>query len=244
MNKVAKGKARVEKLTSVIDDVLAQDDAGLRSLQESGFITKDGLFSRRALADAIGMDTLPDTFRQNSSMKIKIKDAEEKLKQRKIILIKDCKVGKTTEEIGKDNENKFLSWLVRVGTKKLPAPINHYNRLYKKALWSEYAEQDLLDIKRIPTWFTSRPNVKEALDALNVKVVKGLVVTRKMDNESIADDLEGSMTSALVRKLRTEVKELREKLDSEVEARKNAELKASQNEILVKQASTGKMSAH
>ena len=122
--------------------------------------------------------------------------------------------------------------------------MNHNNRLYKKALWAVYSEQDLLEVKRTPTWFNSRLNVKEALEELDIKVVQGSVVTKKMDAESISDDMENTMASALVRKLRAEVKELKDKLESEIEARKEAELRAEQNALIASQIPTGKSASH
>lgn len=244
MSKVAKGKARSEKLDAVLKEVLSQDDAGLSRLQKSGMIKKNGMLARKTLADAVGMGTLPDTFRQNKTMKGLIVKAEAKLKQREILIEKEGDTKKNTEVIGKENEERFLSWLLSVGTDTCPAPMNHYGRLYRKALWAQYTVQSILDVKYTPNWFNSRPVVKDALQELNVKVVQGLVVTEKLDSDSIADDMEDSMTSALVRKLRAENKVLKEKLDSEIEKRKDAELEVKQNEILTQQAITGKMAAH
>jgi len=242
MNKVEKGKARAEKLTAVIDNILSQDNNGLKRLLETGFIEKTGKISRSKLANAVGLNCEPATFRQNNAMKEIINDAEKAIKERDILLYKnEHTVAKTKEVIGIENESHFLAWLTVVGTKETPAPVNHYDRLYKKALWAQYSEQSLLDVKRTPTWFNSRPKVKEALEELDVKVVQGSVITQKMDAESLADDMENSMTSALVSKLRAENKELKEKLECEINARKEAELKAEQNALLASQATTGKM---
>ena len=159
-------------------------------------------------------------------------------------LNKKQEVNLTKQRIGQDNEDSFLAWLEQVGTSHLPAPMNHNDRLYLKALWAIYSEQELLDIKREPSWFRTREKVKKALEELDVKLVRGEVETIKMDAESIIDDMEDTMTNTLVRKLRSEVKELKEKLAAERIARKDAELKAKQNELLAQQVHNGKMASY
>jgi len=242
MNKIEKGKARVEKLNSIIANILEQDDEGLSNLQDSGLIKLNGEFDRGHLANAVGMDTETATFRQNKALKQAIKIAETKLRERGIATEEDDNPSaKTTVAVGEENERSFLSWLSNIGTEESPAPVNHFGRLYKKALWSQYSEQPLLEVKRTPAWFNSRDKVRVALEELDVKVVQGSVVILKMDADSISDDMENSMTSALVRKLRVENKELRDKLEAEIEARKEAELRAEQNAMMASQAPTGKM---
>ncbi len=83
--------------------------------------------------------------------------------------------------------------------------------------------------------------MKDALNQLDVKVVQKSVVTIRMEQDSIADDMEDSMTSALIRKLRTEVKALKEQLAAEREARQRAELEAKQNDWQASFVETGKM---
>ena len=45
MNKVEKGKARAEKLTTVLDSSMSQDDNGLKRLIETGFIVCSWLYT-------------------------------------------------------------------------------------------------------------------------------------------------------------------------------------------------------
>jgi hypothetical protein len=134
-----------------------------------------------------------------------------------------------------------LAWLSTVGTEELPAPTNINDRLFKKALWAFYSEQPLEDVKAAPNWFNSREAVKAALDELDLKAVAEEVTIKKYASESIADDMENSMTSALVRKLRGEIKTLTEKLDSEREMRKEKELELKQYQMLSDQIPSGKM---
>lgn len=150
-------------------------------------------------------------------------------------------VGPTKKAIGDLNEAKFLVWLAKVGTESLPAPMSHTGRLYRKAVWATYSGQSIYDVERVPTWFNSRSEVREELNALDVKVVQKSVVTVRMESESIADDLEDTMTSTLVRNLRAEIKTLKEKLAAEREARRKAELDAKQNEWQAQFVPTGKM---
>ena len=72
-----------------------------------------------------------------------------------------------------------------------------------------------------------------------MKVVSGEVTIKKYASESIADDMQNTMTSTLVRKLRGEVKKLTEKLDSEREMRKEKELELKQYQMLSEQISSG-----
>lgn len=242
MNKIEKGKARTKKLATVLSEILSQDDDALRKLHATGLIDNGGKLSRKSIAEAVGLGCVPDTLRQNNAMKTLIKNADKQIQDRCILPTKiQDTTAKTKESIGKENEERFLSWLTSIGTNDNPAPANHNNRLYRKALWAMYSEQELVDVKRTPTWFTSRDNVKSALDELDVKVVQGDVSTLDLSADSITDDMEGSMTSSLVRRLQGEIKDLKEKLHAEKEARKDAELKSKQNKMLAGQVTTGKV---
>lgn len=244
MDKRAKGKARAKSLENILNDLLSQNNDVLSNTLQNGLLKNDGSFHLSQLAKMIGFDCEAVSFRQNKSLGQQVKDAHAKLKERGLITSsKTNQIGQTKKEIGDKNETLFLLWLKDVGTSELPAPINHNGRLYRKAVWAMFSDQSLLEINRPPNWFNTRPLVKAELEALDVKLVRGEIEAIKMDAESIADDMENSMTSALVRKLRSEVKILKEKLAAERVARKDAELKAKQNELLATQIQTGKMAA-
>jgi len=244
MDKRAKGKARAKSLENILNDLLTQNNDVLSKTLQSGLLKNDGSFHLSQLAKMVGFNCEAVSFRQNKSLGQQVKDAHAKLKERGLITSnKTNEIGQTKMEIGNKNEAMFLLWLKDVGTSELPAPINHNGRLYRKAVWAMFSEQPLLDVNRPPNWFNTRPFVKAELEALDVKLVRGEVEAIKMDRESIADDMENSMTSALVRKLRSEIKTLKEKLTAEREARKDAELKVKQNELLATQIHTGKMAS-
>jgi len=238
-------KARLESLNRTLENLLSLDDDALKKVLENGLL-RGGSLARGQLAEMVGFKCKAATFRQNpDTLGKKIIEAEKKIKSRGLIYLNEKQeVNLTKQRIGQDNEDSFLAWLEQVGTSHLPAPMNHNDRLYLKALWAIYSEQELLDIKREPSWFRTREKVKKALEELDVKLVRGEVETIKMDAESIIDDMEDTMTNTLVRKLRSEVKELKEKLAAERIARKDAELKAKQNELLAQQVHNGKMASY
>jgi hypothetical protein len=241
MNKIELGRQRVERFEVIANEIKCQDFMVIEKLKISGIIKKDGTLSRKDLAKAIGLDCKPDTFRQNAKLKEKILALENFIKE---TYFSDAKVdvkAKSKQVIGDETEESFLAWLSTVGTEELPAPTNINDRLFKKALWAFYSEQPLEDVKAAPNWFNSREAVKAALDELDLKVVAEEVTIKKYASESIADDMENSMTSALVRKLRGEIKTLTEKLDSEREMRKEKELELKQYQMLSDQIPSGKM---
>jgi hypothetical protein len=242
MDKRAIGKARAEKLDAVLSDLLDQDDNALRNMMKSDLFKKEGTFHLGRLAKLVGLDCEAATFRQNKALREKVDEAHASILARKVLTEAKGEVtSRTKKAIGEQNEVNFLEWLVNVGTVESPAPVSHAGRLYRKALWATYSGQELLDVEGVPTWFNSRAAVKDALNQLDVKVVRKSVVTIQMDADSIADDMECSMTSALIRKLRAEVKALKEKLAAEREARQKAELEAKQNEWQAGFVETGKM---
>lgn len=242
MDKRALGKARVASLEALLQDLIDLDEATLNLMLKGDLFKKDGTFHLGKLAESIGLGCEQATFRQNKTLRERIDVTEAAIRARG--LPSEFNAGPaapTKRAIGDQNEAKFLDWLAKVGTEEIPAPVSHTGRLYRKALWATYSGQPLLDVERFPTWFNSRPDVKDALNQLDVRVVQSSVVTIRMDSDSIADDMEDTMTSTLVRNLRAEIKRLKEQLAAEREARRKAELEAKQNEWQAQFLSTGKM---
>lgn len=242
MDKRALGKARVASLETLLKGLLGQEDTTLRQALNGDLVKKDGTFHLGKLAESIGLDCVQATFRQNKALRERIDAAEAEIRARGILSEPlRYPVGPTKKAIGELNEAKFLVWLAKVGTESLPAPMSHTGRLYRKAVWAAYSCQSIYDVERVPTWFNSRSEVREELNALDLKVVQNSVVTVRMESESIADDMEDTMTSTLVRNLRAEIKTLKEQLTAEREARRKAELDAKQNEWQAQFVPTGKM---
>jgi hypothetical protein len=228
-------------LKTIALEIKSQDVAAIKELKVSGIIKEDGSLSRMDLAKAIGFECETVTFRQNAKLKEELLSLESFIKEKHFSDIEGNVKAKSKIQIGEETEESFLSWLKGVGTEELPAPTNFNDRLFKKSLWALYSDQPLEDVKAAPNWFNSREAVKAALDELDLKVVSEEVAIKKYASESIADDMENSMTSALVRKLRSEVKTLSEKLDSEREMRKEKELELKQYQMLSEQIPSGKM---
>lgn len=242
MDKRAIGKARAESLDNILSTLLGQSDDVLRNAIKSGLLKADGTLHLGKLAELVGHKCEAATFRQNNALKESVIKANASILARKIVDdLSQTPVAKSKATIGAENQVLFLSWLTKVGSAELPAPVSHTGRLYRKAIWATYSSQALLDITSVPTWFNSRTAVKEALDQLDLKVIQRTVVTNHMESESIADDMEDSMTSALIRKLRSEIKGLKEQLAAERQAREKAELEAKQNEWQASLIATGKM---
>lgn len=229
-------------LDALLLNLMGQDDATLSQTLKGDLFKRDGSFHLGKLAESIGLDCEQATFRQNKTLRERIDVAEAEIRARGLIMESNPDpVAPTKRAIGDQNEARLLDWLAKVGTEQIPAPVSHTGRLYRKALWATYSGQPLLDVERIPTWFSSRPNVREALNDLDVRVVRNSVVTIRMDSDSIADEMEDTMTSTLVRNLRAEIKTLKEQLAAEREARRKAELEAKQSEWQAQFVTTGKM---
>ncbi len=229
-------------LEALLHDLIGQDDTTLRQTLKGDLFKEDGSFRLGKLAESIGLDCEQATFRQNKTLRERVNVAEAEIRVRGLLSQFNVDPAAPTKRaIGDQNEARFLEWLTKVGTEEIPAPASHTGRLYRKALWATYSGQALLDVERFPTWFNSRPAVKEALNELDVRVVQSSVVTIRMESDSIADDMEDTMTSTLVRNLRGEIKKLKEQLVAEREARRKAELEAKQNEWQAQFVPTGKM---
>lgn len=243
MDKTALGRDRVAALQGLLNNLLALDDEALQAQLKGGLFKSDGTFHLGNLAQKVGHDCQADTFRQNKPLRALLKDGELKLAERFKAISPSRKIADsaTTKEIGDQNQAKFLAWLATVGTPENPAPASHTGRLYRKALWAIYSRQDLLDVSSAPTWWNKREAVRDALTQVDLKVVQKTVRIVDMASDSIADDIEDSMTSALVRKLRGEIKALKERLAAEREARSRAELAAKQNELQLLYLPSGKM---
>jgi|WetSurSiteA1Bulk_404760.scaffolds.fasta_scaffold21922_2 hypothetical protein len=243
MDKTALGRDRVASLQGLLNNLLALDDKALQTQLKGGLFKSDGTFHLGNLAQKVGHDCQADTFRQNKPLRKLLKDGELKLSERVKAISPGRKVAAsaTTKQIGDQNEGRFLAWLATVGTPDNPAPASHTGRLYRRALWAIYSQQDLLDVGAAPTWWNKREAVRDALTQLDLKVVQKTVSIIDMASDSIADDMEDSMTSALVRKLRGEIKALKEQLAAEREARGRAELTAKQNELQLLYLPSGKM---
>ncbi len=242
VDKIALGKARVVSMEALLHDLLGQDDTTLRQSLKGDLFKRDGTFHLGKLAESIGLNCEQATFRQNDKLRKRIDAAEAEIRARGLLSESTGDpAGPTKQAIGEQNEARFLEWLSKVGTEQIPAPVSHTGRLYRKALWATYSGQALLDVERFPTWFNSRPDVREALNELDVKVVQSIVITIRMESDSIADDMEDTMTSTLIRNLRAEIKTLKEQLAAEREARRKAELEAKQNEWQAQFVPTGKM---
>lgn len=229
-------------LEALLHDLIGQDDATLSQTLKGDLFKKDGTFHLGKLAESTGLDCEQATFRQNKALRERIDVAEAEIRARGLLSESNTDpVAPTKRAIGDQNEARFLDWLAMVGTEQIPAAVSHTGRLYRKALWATYSGQALLDVERVPTRFNSRPNVRDALNELDVRVVQNSVVTIRMDSDSIADDMEDTMTSTLVRNLRAEIKTLKEQLAAEREARRKAELESKQNEWQAQFVTTGKM---
>jgi len=214
IGKQALGSLRRFKLQDILNSILA-----LPSSEVVGWLDKKkSRIDRSKLALAVGLRVKPDNLRQ--SFKSEIEAAEFKLRQLNVI-ISDSK---TNKQIGDENVSHFLRFLEeRLATSGYEWPINNKKRLYHKRIWSYFLDQSIEDIKSAPTFFSRNATVKEKLANIDVMIVKNEVKTICYASETALDEMQETMTSAAISKLRQQVKEVREQLVGEREERKRLE---------------------
>ncbi|WP_091982415.1 hypothetical protein [Pseudoalteromonas denitrificans] len=214
IGKQALGKLRRLKLQDILNSILE-----LSGSDAAGWLDKKkSRIDRSKLAIAVGLRVKPDNLRQ--SFKSDIEAAEFKLRQLNVI-INDPK---TNKQIGDENVSRFLCFInERLANDGYEWPVNNKKRLYHKKIWSFFLDQPIEDIKSAPTFFSRNATVKEKLIDIDLMIVKNEVKTICYASETALDEMQETMTSAAISKLRQQVKEVREQLVGEREERKRLE---------------------
>ncbi|MGB0835398.1 MAG: hypothetical protein ACPGR2_12830 [Psychrobium sp.] len=214
IGKQALGKLRRLKLQDILNSILALPDSDAVSWLDKNKSRID----RSKLAFAVGLRVKPDNLRQ--SFKAEIEAAEFKLRQLKVIVNEP----KTNKQIGDENASRFLEFIEeRLANNSYEWPINNKKRLYHKKIWSFFLDQPIEDLKSAPTFFSRNTTVKEKLADIDVSIANKEVKTVCYASETALDEMQETMTSAAISKLRQQIKEVREQLVGEREERKRLE---------------------
>lgn len=212
-NKTTIGKLRLDAFTKNVIPLinnLSNEDL------KNNWIKGNGL-NKQKLSELVGHGCNTQTFRQNMALKLVLDLLENNLRScGKLPATKEkAKKKITTQEQGKTNKEALFEFIKTKRKSKTPWPIDHRGRLYRKALWSEMSGQNIDDIDRIPSWFTSRSDCRELLDSLDSSIIKGELPTVDFKSESAMDEVTTDMTSTMVGNLKRKIKELQEALESE-----------------------------
>jgi len=214
IGKQSLGQLRRLKLQEILNGILVSDDAKIIYWLDK----KKSKLDRAKLADAVGLDVKPVNLRQ--SFKADIEATELKLRQRHFI----TSDAKTTKQIADDNAKDFLAFLEsRLSNDIYQWPTNNKNRIYHKKIWSFFLDQPIEDIKSAPTFFSKNITVKEKLADIDVMIANNEVKTTSYASETALDEMQDTMTSAAISKLKQQLKDVREQLASEREERKRFE---------------------
>lgn len=214
IGKQALGKLRRLKLQDILNSILALPDSDAACWLNK----KKSRIDRAKLAIAVGLRVKPDNLRQ--SFKSEIEAAEFKLRQLNVIVNEP----RTNKQIGDENVSQFLVFIEeRLANNSYEWPVNNKKRLYQKKIWSFFLDHPIEDIKSAPTFFSRNTTVKEKLADIDVLIADNKVKTICYASETALDEMQDTMTSAAISKLRQQIKEVREQLVGEREERKRLE---------------------
>lgn len=185
--------------------------------------------SRQRLGEELQLD--PQQFRQNSTMKSLLANFEQKLSDAGILGAPQKSMDITTQQQGAENEEALKSFIEKKKTEGTPFPVNHHGTLYLRAFWAEMSEQPLEEVARAPSWFSKRPESRALLEKLSAQVVNEEVPTVDMSGESAMDDMTSHMTNRMIAKLKSELKNAQEKLESERNEKEKMEQELRQYRI-------------
>ena len=175
----------------------------------------DGL-NKAKLAKAVGWGCKTQTFRQGGRLEVLFKDLEKGLQDAKKLMPNGGKQPKTTtQQTGMENEEALKTFIENKLQAKTPWPMDHNGTLYRKAVFAEMSGQQIDEVTRPPTWFSSRSDCKEALDDIDAKVIRDELPTVDMGAYSAMDQVTDDMTNPLIRKLQSEIKNLQQTLEAE-----------------------------
>ncbi len=168
--------------------------------------TKKSKIQPKKLALAVGYGTTSDTLRQ--TLKPIVKAAELKLTEAGHIKVE----AKSNIEISQENETGLLGFLnERMSEASYNWPVNNRNRLYQRVLWAFYLDMPVAEIKSAPTFFSRNQAIKRIISEIDIQIAKGERKTLNYEAESALEDMETTMTSAAISKLRQQVNEFKRK---------------------------------
>lgn len=170
------------------------------------------------LSQAIGWGCQTQTFRQNRGLSDLFDALIVDLNNNQKLLSKgDEQPDITTQQIGKENEEVLRLFIGNKLKAKTPWPIDHNGTLYRKAIFAEMSGQQISEVTRTPSWFSSRRSCKTILDEIDVMLIRCELPTIDMAAYSAMDQVTDDMKNPLVRKLRSELKKLQQILVAERE---------------------------
>lgn len=198
--------------------------------------------NKAKLAQAVGWGCKTQTFRQSDRLEELFNVLVKDLKDAKKLEAKGGKQRKTTtQQMGKENEKALKTFIRNKLKAKTPWPIDHNGTLYRKAVFAEMSEQQIDEVTRAPTWFSSRSDCKEALDEIDTKVIRCELPTVDMGAYSAMDQVTEDMTNSLTRKLHSEIKSLQQILEAERREKLDWKRKCEQLEYREKHVVNGKI---
>jgi hypothetical protein len=127
-----------------------------------------------------------------------------------------------------ENTNLLINFIrLRLAEPNYEWPINLRGTLYRRAFWAYFIDTPLGEVK-FPGSAMSKPEVKELLAEIDVKIVNGKLKTLNYSNDSALDEMSDTMESKAISRLRKELKECRDELVEEREVRLSLEKEVAQ----------------
>jgi len=179
---------------------------------------KKSRLDKGKLAKLIGYKTEPVNLRQ--SFREEIRTLEEALEERGVIVNK----AKSNQQVHDENITGFLKFIHDRLNMEKPAyywPVNNKGRLYQKVIWAYYLNQDPVEIKSGPSFFSSDRDVKAVIAGIDTKLANDEILkTIDYASESALEEMKDNMTSASISKYRQQIKKAYEALATEREEKR------------------------
>ena len=209
------GKLRRMVLAEILGKIETLPDTEVKS-----WLVRDGSrLDRAILATAIGFRC--ERHNINQSFTDLVEAADEKLRKRGFNI-----KPQTNKEIGIDNVTRFLTFLKeRLLDTNYNWPVTDRKKLYHKRIWQFFLDTPIELIDAAPSWFYSREEVKQQFAYINVLIVEDKIKTLSYASECALDEMQDTMTSQQIVKLRQQLNEKKQELATEREERKSLDAK-------------------
>lgn len=209
INRQSLGVLRRMVIQEIFANLIDQDPEVIASILNK----KKTKVDLKKLAKQVGFKIKPHNIRQ--SFMGEVVKFQDGLRAKGHIAEDD----KTRTQESDENTKALIDFIkLRLTEPDYKWPINLRGTLYRRALWAYFIDTPLEEVK-YPGSAMSKPEVKELIAEVDVKIVNEELQTLDYSDNSALDEMSDTMESKAISRLRKELKESQENLVAEREAR-------------------------
>jgi hypothetical protein len=174
------------------------------------------------LAEKVGYEIETDNIRQ--SFMDEVRKFQNDLRARGYITEDE----KSRTQESKENTKALIDFIVlRLAETDYEWPTNLSGTLYRRAFYAFFIDTQLEEVKYVGS-VMSKPEVKELLAEIDVKIVNRELKTLSFASDSALDEMSNTIESKAISRLRKELKDCRDELVIEREAKFSLEKEVKQ----------------